>query len=269
MKDEDVDNTNLGFRESQSQHTNDIRAVRILRKTFGITNSQARDALHQQQARNAARAQPAPAPPKPVLPPVPAIRRHEVITQELRHFGDKSFPDPLLVPPGVVPGGAAGIEEPPGDDTYYLRIRHLGDLLGSWRRGVEEAANDGQTYARRGNAWLDITGNLVLSVTSTSASTIYTNPLVITVTLDDTTGELHFDFVIPQGAPGANGADGSDPTDAHLNDLINAILDDSETWALNPITVATLGMTVSNPPTQGEVQTIADKLDELITALKH
>jgi hypothetical protein len=32
--------------------------------------------------------------------------------------------------------------------------------------------------------------------------------------------------------------------------------------------VATLGMSVSDPPTQGEVQAIADKVDELINALR-
>ena len=32
--------------------------------------------------------------------------------------------------------------------------------------------------------------------------------------------------------------------------------------------VSTLGMVVTNPPTQSEVQTLADKLDELITALR-
>ena len=32
--------------------------------------------------------------------------------------------------------------------------------------------------------------------------------------------------------------------------------------------VATLGLVVSNPPTQAEVQQIADKLDELILALR-
>ena len=33
-------------------------------------------------------------------------------------------------------------------------------------------------------------------------------------------------------------------------------------------TVAPLGLTVSNPPTQAEVQALADKLDELINALQ-
>ena len=32
--------------------------------------------------------------------------------------------------------------------------------------------------------------------------------------------------------------------------------------------VGTLGLPVSDPPTQGEVQAIADKLDELINALR-
>jgi hypothetical protein len=32
--------------------------------------------------------------------------------------------------------------------------------------------------------------------------------------------------------------------------------------------VGTLGMSVSDPPTQGEVQALADKLDELINALR-
>jgi N-acyl-D-aspartate/D-glutamate deacylase len=35
-----------------------------------------------------------------------------------------------------------------------------------------------------------------------------------------------------------------------------------------PAGVATLGMSVSNPPTQAEVQAIADKLDELLVILK-
>ncbi|HRH97537.1 MAG TPA: hypothetical protein PLB55_16470 [Prosthecobacter sp.] len=36
----------------------------------------------------------------------------------------------------------------------------------------------------------------------------------------------------------------------------------------NSNAVATLGMTVSDPPTQGEVQQLVDKMDELILALR-
>ena len=35
----------------------------------------------------------------------------------------------------------------------------------------------------------------------------------------------------------------------------------------NPAGVSGLGLTVSNPPTQAEVQALADKLDELIATL--
>ena len=38
--------------------------------------------------------------------------------------------------------------------------------------------------------------------------------------------------------------------------------------ALNPAAVEVLNLEVSNPPTQAEVQTVADKLNELVAALK-
>ena len=37
--------------------------------------------------------------------------------------------------------------------------------------------------------------------------------------------------------------------------------------ALKPAAMSQLGLTVSNPPTQAEVQAIADKVDELIATL--
>ena len=40
------------------------------------------------------------------------------------------------------------------------------------------------------------------------------------------------------------------------------------TTSANSNGVALLGLTVSDPPTQAEVQQIADKLDELINALR-
>ena len=94
-------------------------------------------------------------------------------------------------------------------------------------------------------------------------------------------GTLHFTFDIPQGAHGAdgiNGSSGSDggegppgpegpqgvPGEVTLQQLDDAIA----TTSANSNAVATLGMTVSDPPSQGEMQQIADKLDELITALR-
>ena len=79
-------------------------------------------------------------------------------------------------------------------------------------------------------------------------------------------GVLHFDFTIPAGQNG-------EVTQAQLsNDLVNC-----QNAAVNtalPLTsnnsngVGLLGMTISDPPTQGEVQNIANRLDELINALR-
>ena len=52
------------------------------------------------------------------------------------------------------------------------------------------------------------------------------------------------------------------PSMSDINDVIQANL------AAKAATVATLNLTVSNPPTQAEMQAIADKLDELITLLQ-
>jgi hypothetical protein len=51
--------------------------------------------------------------------------------------------------------------------------------------------------------------------------------------------------------------------DAEISDANN----NAEGRAFKPSTVALLGLTVSNPPTQAQVQATADKLDELITRL--
>lgn len=104
------------------------------------------------------------------------------------------------------------------------------------------------------------------------------------VTLSVAGGTLHFTFNIPQGANGAdgiNGSSGSDggegppgpegpqgepgvPGEVTLQQLTDAIA----TTSTNSNAVATLGMGVSDPPTQAEVQQIANKLDELINALR-
>jgi hypothetical protein len=53
-----------------------------------------------------------------------------------------------------------------------------------------------------------------------------------------------------------------------LNETLGeAIAEAANGCAVNPWEVGQLGLTVSNPPTQAEVQAIADKLDELIGAL--
>lgn len=96
---------------------------------------------------------------------------------------------------------------------------------------------------------------------------------------------LHFVFDIPQGEPGAEGPQGETgpegpagdpggpegpqgeqepPGEVSLAELEAAIAGTSG----NSDGVEVLGMVVSDPPTQGAIQAIADKLDELILALR-
>ena len=73
--------------------------------------------------------------------------------------------------------------------------------------------------------------------------------------------DVHFSFELPQGDPGEQGPGG----EVSQGDLENAI---NFQTSNNTDAVSTIGTYVSDPPTQGEVQAIVDKLDELINALK-
>ena len=53
-----------------------------------------------------------------------------------------------------------------------------------------------------------------------------------------------------------------------LNGLNDAIANGIAGTSSNSNAVGTLGLAVNNPPTQADVQTIADKIDELINALR-
>jgi hypothetical protein len=69
--------------------------------------------------------------------------------------------------------------------------------------------------------------------------------------------DVLFTFGIPRGNDGPSGeVTNGQPSSANSGTSNNT----------NP--VGTLGMTVSDPPTQSEMQSIANKLDELINALK-
>lgn len=77
---------------------------------------------------------------------------------------------------------------------------------------------------------------------------------------------VRFQFGIPRGQTGNDGMQGpqgppGEVTNAQLTSAINGTSSNSNG-------VNTLVMTVSDPPTVGEVQAIADKLDELILALR-
>ncbi len=86
------------------------------------------------------------------------------------------------------------------------------------------------------------------------------------VNLNVSAGTLHFTFNIPQGATGSDGGEGPQGPMGEISnmDLQNAIAGTSN----NSNGVGALGMTLSDPPSQGEVQAVADKLDELINALR-
>ncbi len=75
--------------------------------------------------------------------------------------------------------------------------------------------------------------------------------------------QVHFSYGIPRGNDGSSGADGA-PGEVSFQQLTDAI----DTTSSNSNGVDTLGLAVSDPPTQAEMQQIADKLDELITALR-
>jgi len=74
---------------------------------------------------------------------------------------------------------------------------------------------------------------------------------------------LHFTFAIPMGEPGPTGPQGSQGEITSM-DLYNAI----QTTSANSNGVPTLGTSISDPPTQSEVQAIVSKLDELINTLR-
>lgn len=77
---------------------------------------------------------------------------------------------------------------------------------------------------------------------------------------------LHFTFAIPrgpEGTPGTNGIDGLP------GEVSQAVLDAAIAGTSgNSNGVGLLNLFVSDPPTQGELQAVANKVDELITALR-
>lgn len=90
------------------------------------------------------------------------------------------------------------------------------------------------------------------------------NPAAVNLTWDGT--NIHFQFAIPRGYPGLPGGPGPQgpPGEVTTMQLNSAIAGTSS----NSNGVSLLGLPVSDPPTQSEVQAIVSKLDELILALR-
>ncbi len=102
-----------------------------------------------------------------------------------------------------------------------------------------------------------VTGAAVDSVTIGSGTSVNVSLV---------TGVLHFDFILQPGPPG-------EVTQAQLsNDLSNtanqAMLNTLPQTSANTNNVALLSGTISDPPTQAEVQAQQDKINELINALR-
>ncbi|HRJ11339.1 MAG TPA: hypothetical protein PK490_08245 [Prosthecobacter sp.] len=83
-------------------------------------------------------------------------------------------------------------------------------------------------------------------------------PATVGVWFDGT--QVHFTFEIPRGENGSDGPSG-EVSQQQLDDAIAGTSPNSNA-------VATLGLSISDPPTAWEVQEVANKLDELIYALR-
>lgn len=84
------------------------------------------------------------------------------------------------------------------------------------------------------------------------------SPAAVTVNFDGS--NVRFTFDIPRGSDGAPGPPGEVTTAA-----LDAAIAGTST---NSNSVPLLNLNVSDPPTQGDVQSVANKLDELITTLR-
>lgn len=87
------------------------------------------------------------------------------------------------------------------------------------------------------------------------------DPAQVSVSLSGSV--LHFSFQIPHGADGLDGTPGT-PGEVSMAQLQSEI----GATARHPSSVADLALSVNDPPTAFEVQSIANKIDELLAALR-
>ena len=99
------------------------------------------------------------------------------------------------------------------------------------------------------------------------------SPATASASFDGSTVHLTFGLPSgPQGEPGINGNNGQDGApgiQGPPGEVTNAALATAiQGTSNNTNGVATLNLVVSDPPTQAEVQSVANKLDEIILALR-
>jgi hypothetical protein len=90
------------------------------------------------------------------------------------------------------------------------------------------------------------------------------DPATVTVSFDGV--NVHFSYGIPKGTNGSNGSDGAQGPPGEVTNV--ALAGAINGTSSNSNAVATLGLVVSDPPTQPEMQSLANKVDELILALR-
>lgn len=91
--------------------------------------------------------------------------------------------------------------------------------------------------------------------------------------VDMSDGVTYGPFTVAGGPPGPQGGQGEkgdkgDPGEVTSQQLSDAINNAMAGTSANSNSIQLLGLTVSDPPTQSELQVVADKLDELIAALR-
>jgi hypothetical protein len=80
--------------------------------------------------------------------------------------------------------------------------------------------------------------------------------------------DVHLTFGIPEGYQGEQGQQGEPGPQGLPGEVTNAQLSTAiATTAVNPSNIQPLNITISDPPTQGEVQQILSRMNDLISAL--
>ena len=91
-------------------------------------------------------------------------------------------------------------------------------------------------------------------------------PAWVSSTFDGT--DVHLTFGIPEGYPGAQGQQGEPGPQGPAGEVTNAQLSAAISGtAVNPMNISPLYISISDPPTQSEVQQILSRMNDLISAL--
>ncbi|MEQ1750714.1 MAG: hypothetical protein ABL974_14900 [Prosthecobacter sp.] len=149
----------------------------------------------------------------------------------------------------LLPGEAASVGlSVIGNTLHFTFGIPRGDIGTQGQNGMDGAAGpQGPPFA---NAVVDAVNTLNPGDAAT-----------VTVSFDGVS--VHFSYGIPRGNDGGDGPQGppGEVTNVALAGAINGTSNNSNA-------VATLGLVVSDPPTQTEMQSLANKVDELLVALR-